>query len=213
MPGPFASLCGVKGGPNLVMWLSTVAFALLSVAAGTGVLYPVDVRILDLSQTRTSPTLDGLGDYFSVLGEVQYLGTAVIVLAAALAATGRRVVGVRLFAAFAATGLLELAMKFWLPTVPMSEETRRSFDATPLVEIAYSYSYPSGHMLRAVLLLGMVFVLWPIPPVRLAVLALLAGMAATRVYLGVHWASDVAGGALLGVTGVAWALNAGRKVA
>lgn len=193
------------------MWLSAAAFALLSAAAGTRILYPVDARILDIAQTRTSPTLDSFSDYFSVLGEVQYLGAAVLVLAAALAATGRQVIGLRLLAAFAATGLLELAMKFWLPTVPMPEETRRSFDATPLVEIAYPYPYPSGHMLRAVVLLGMVFVLWPSRPVRLAILTILAGMAATRVYVGVHWASDIVGGALFGIAGVAWALKAGRK--
>lgn len=193
------------------MWLSVAAFALLSAAAGARVLYPADDQVLVLSQILASPTLDSFSDYFSVLGEVQYLGAAILVLAAALAATGRQVLGLRLVVAFAATGLVELAMKFWLPTVPMPEETRRSFDTTPLVEIAYPYPYPSGHMLRAVVLLGMVFVLWPSRPIRLAVLALLAGMATTRVYLGVHWASDLVGGALLGVAGVAWTLKAGTK--
>lgn len=189
------------------MWISAAAFVLLSTAAGAGLIQPFDALILRLAQVRISLRLDSVAYYFSVLGEVQYLGTATLLLASGLALAGRRELGWRLLAAFVATGLMELAMKFWLPQVMVPEDTARSSDETPLVEIAHPYPYPSGHMLRTSLLLGTVFVLWPNRAVRATIVAILAGMAATRVYLGVHWISDVVGGVLLGIAGVAWVVR------
>ena len=46
-------------------------------------------------------------------------------------------------------------------------------------ELPYSFPYPSGHMLRSVILLRAVYLLWPNTFLRAAVLAILAGVAAT----------------------------------
>ena len=74
----------------------------------------------------------------------------------------------------------------------------------------HSWSFPSGHAVAgAVTAVGIVIVLLPPGPRRwrwefqAAVFAAL--MALSRTYLGVHWLSDVVGGALLGVTlAVGW---------
>ncbi|MFI1725148.1 phosphatase PAP2 family protein [Streptomyces sp. NPDC020489] len=82
------------------------------------------------------------------------------------------------------------------------------------VDSAHYAAYPSGHAMTAVVVCGLL--LWllhhhgagrPLFRTALAVSALsVAGVGLTRVWLGVHWASDVVGGWLLGALVVALAV-------
>ncbi|CAM5347000.1 hypothetical protein SAVIM338S_01152 [Streptomyces avidinii] len=82
----------------------------------------------------------------------------------------------------------------------------------PVVSADYS-AYPSGHAMTATVVCGLL--LWLVPrgaphwPARtaaaLAALSVL-GVGFTRIYLGVHWLSDVLAGWLLGVVLVALAV-------
>ena len=76
----------------------------------------------------------------------------------------------------------------------------------PLVD-AYGYSFPSGHaanMFAACLLLGLIYRRWLWP-----LLALASLVAFSRVYVGVHYPSDVLAGAVLGalLAGLAFRLT------
>ena len=182
------------------------AFAALSAAAGAGLLQDADARLLRLAQARPSTGLDALGSALSVPGRAELSAVALAALALWLRVRGRGGLGGRLLVALAATTVVEIVVKFVVPRAPIPGDVGRVPDPS-LFDFATPYPYPSGHMLRAVLLLGAVYAFWPNRPVRLIVVLTLAGAAWARVYLGTHWPSDVLGGALLGLVGLLWALR------
>ena len=182
------------------------AFAALSAAAGAGLLQEADARLLRLAQARASMGLDALGSALSVPGRAELSAVALAALALWLRVRGRGRLGVRLLVALVVTTVVELVVKFVVPQAPIPGDVGRVPDPS-LFDFATPYPYPSGHMLRAVLLLGAVYALWPNKPARVAVVLTLAGAAWARVYLGTHWTSDVLGGALLGLAGLLWAFE------
>ncbi len=190
-------------GPFLV---TLAAFAALSAAAGAGLLRDLDARLLRLVQARSSPELDALGSALSVPGRAEVSAAALAALALWLYARGRGRLGSGLLVALVVTTVVEIAVKFVVPQAPIPGDVGRVPDPS-LVDFETPYPYPSGHMLRAVLLLGAVYALWPNRPARVVVLLVLAGAAWARVYLGTHWPSDVLGGVLLGLAGLLWAFG------
>jgi undecaprenyl-diphosphatase len=193
----------VKGNNRLILLLSTAAFLVCTAAAGAGLFRPLDVLILDAAQRTDSGVLDAIGLVTSVVGGVEFVAVATVALAAGLLVVGRERLALRLVIAFLVTGLIELASKTMVPQPPVPEEAMRTSDPS-LLDVSMPYPYPSGHMLRSVLLLGAIYALWPNRPARIVLLIFLAASATSRIYLGTHWSSDVIGGALLGLGGLAW---------
>ena len=193
----------MKGDNRLILLLSTAAFLFCSAAAGAGLFQPLDVLILDLARRTDSGVLDALGLVTSVAGGVEFVALATLALATGLLLVGRGSLALRLVIAFLITGLIELAAKTVVPQPPVPKGAMRSPDPS-LLDVGTPYPYPSGHMLRSVLLLGAIYLLWPSRPARIALLVFLAASAVSRVYLGTHWPSDVVGGALLGIAGLTW---------
>jgi undecaprenyl-diphosphatase len=193
----------VKGDNRLILLLSTAAFLVCTAAAGSGLLRPLDVLILDAAQRTDSGVLDAIGLVTSVVGGVEFVAVATVALATGLLLVGRGPLALRLVVAFLITGLIEITAKTVVPQPPVPGDAMRAPDPA-LLDVSTPYPYPSGHMLRSVLLLGAIYLLWPNRPARIALLIFLAASAVSRVYLGTHWPSDVIGGVLLGIAGLAW---------
>ena len=162
-------------------------------------LVEVDVLIYDVLQMLRGPLADRLMRGTTALGDVE------VVLPVIVAA----------LAWFVANRYWRTAI-FWLVAVGVAEilvmaiglALRRS--RPPGASMAYSFSFPSGHAALSVVVYGFLAFLVSVGvsnPWRLvcgfSVAMLVAAIAFSRLYLGVHWMSDVLAGLGLGTAWVA----------
>ena len=201
------------------MWILGAAFVAFSGAVALGWLYKMDSKMLQwISQDHFfSAALDTILSFCSLLGTIQITGVILLVLLVVLTLRGQKVIAGRLLIAFVATGLLELILKLYVPNIPPPSPQEgghtysfETFEQTTVTDIisGNTYSYPSGHVLRGVILLGTLYCLSGNRLQRSGTVLVLLGIGMSRIYFETHWASDVIGGALLGAVALLWVLSA-----
>jgi len=165
-----------------------------------------DAAVLRLVAQIRRPWLNGVAMDLTALGSPIVVALFTVTLGAILLAKGDRRAATILVASSFASALLTSVTKSLLER-PRPEIVPRLVEVTGL-------SYPSGHSLAsaAVYLTAAFVVARHVPLVRERVAAvvfaavLVFTIGVSRVYLGVHYPSDVFGGILLGT---AWALVMG----
>jgi undecaprenyl-diphosphatase len=196
-------------------WIASAAFIAFSWVVAQGWLYKVDSTVLWTLHDHSLFLLDVALSIFSLLGSVEVAGVMLLVLLTTLFLHGRQALAGRLLVVFVSIQTLALVMKLYWPQIPIPEEGARQpfFEVFTISDLVTSnYPYPSGHMMRGVIVLGALYLLSKSRLQRAGVILALIGLAAARIYFGVHWASDVVGGALLGTAALLWAFDGKRDL-
>ncbi|EGV51323.1 bifunctional DedA family/phosphatase PAP2 family protein [Candidatus Endoriftia persephone] len=204
----FAEIAAALGDPDhpesrglailaSLLLLSTLLFLLLSGLITSGGLFDgPDLAIHSALQSLRTPWADSLMVYLTRLGDLPLILGFALAVAALLALQGNwRALGY--WGAALGFGLLmPMLLKYGL-RVPRPE---------PRIEGLSPWAFPSAHVLRSLTLYGFFAVMiartlyreWRWIPYSLVTLLVFA-VALSRLYLGVHWLSDIIGSLLLGL--------------
>ena len=197
----------------LALLILSCGFVVYSQVVALGEFRTLDEVVLRAFQRVWTPYLLPLSQAIAVLGGIEVTTALAAGLAVFLWRSGFRNEALALLA-FPLVLVVEIAYRRLVshPGPPFAHADGPSL--TQLVGRVAVNSYPSGHVLRAVVVYGLIaFVAHRLsPPGRLRRLAIpaaavmIAAMAFNRLYLGVHWESDVVGGLLLGGLALAAAI-------
>ena len=178
------------------LWLVLLAvFSVLALLAGFFDRLPGDEQLTDAFQSVNVPVLGGALDFSNLVGATWVYPPLTLGIAAALAFAGARWEAVLVLATLIPRMLNGMVKG-------LVERPRPSPELVEVSHEAGGYGFPSGHTLGTAVLFGLLFFLIPAAvhwrPLRWTLQAvcvlfvLTAGPA--RVYIGVHWPSDVIGG-------------------
>ena len=185
-----------------------VAFVALTIAVTAGVFATLDLQVAQTMHSIWQEPLHVLFQAIAELGGLELTTFLTIVLALYLLRGGFRSDALVAVAFIAAEGL-EILYKYNLhhPGPPFALAHADGPSLTNLLgHPGLGNSFPSGHMVRAVVVYGLLaFVVRRLAPSRLArllalpvAILIVVALAFDRLYLDVHWESDVIGGVLLG---------------
>jgi undecaprenyl-diphosphatase len=204
---------------------SVLMFVCVTVLTKMGAFASVDPLLTAVRLHLQVGLIDGLSLLLGVAGSVEVTSLLVVVLAARIWRTNQRL-AIAIVVAFVAGNLVEAGLKATLvhPNPPILRPLGASalpagrilqflagVSASILPSAIRQNSYPSGHMLRC-LMLGLVIVIQrPTSLVRGVVLAFWVLLATGLMLGGAHWPSDVLGGTLLGWACAAAAFSVDRR--
>ena len=183
-----------------------LAFVVLAALVGAHAGGGLDGRVIAWVRAHELRPLDAVAVAFDFLGRWWLAVAGVVAIAGALWLAGRKAQARYLALTMALSLSLNLLLKILFRRVPPGGGT---------VVKASTYAFPSGHTMTATALAtALALIAWPTRwrwPVLLAGAAFAGAMGLSRVYLAVHWPSDVAAGWALGIV-VAFAVRAAVHV-
>jgi membrane-associated phospholipid phosphatase len=197
-----------------VLLCAILAGELLGLAEGQDGSTAADSSITSWMVANRAPGWTTLAHALSTLGSQAVLIPVTGVVALALLARRRFVLAGLLIAAWGGAILLYDLTKYFV------DRSRPPSDIW-LTDVGTTTSFPSGHAtqslatLLALALVGAARLSRPLWAARVLALVLAAGVGWSRVYLGVHWTSDVLAGWLIAaawLTTVIWLARAARRI-
>ena len=186
-----------------------ILFAWLAEEVFEGDLQPLDLRVRTMVHAYSNPQLTRIMQALTFLGSTGFLSVLFTILIIVFLARGLKRPAIWLAVAVGGSVVLDISLKLAFHRarpVPF-------FGPAPL-----TYSYPSGHALSSLCFYGVLAGLFCAQiqsrAARLlawfVTVALVAGIGLSRIYLGVHYPTDVAAGYLAGAIWVSTLLFAAR---
>jgi undecaprenyl-diphosphatase len=162
-----------------------------------------DTSVHDWTITERSPSATRFFTTMTMIGGPAGVAAILVIVAIVLAVRRRWRWLIYLVVTAGGGGLLNLELKRYF--------ARARPDVAEMLRRANGYSFPSGHAMGSAVAFGALAYLsfraiksWPAKTAMIAFLyTIIAAVALSRVYLGVHWISDVLGGVTAGTVWVA----------
>lgn len=157
-----------------------------------------DTYILNWIYTFRTPYLNEIMKVVTSLGNVEYVAIFILVLSSILLFIKKR----KYILYILASSIISEGFVFLMKI--LTQRPRPEIHDALIVE--NSFSFPSGHAMVAIAVYGLVFFFlleiskeaWKKILVGIAGLLLVLGIGFSRIYLGVHWPTDVLASYLLG---------------
>ena len=197
----------------------SVAFIALTIAVSGGAFTTLDQQVAQAMHDAWQPSLHGVFEVIAELGSLELTTALMLGLSVYLWRSGFGSDAL-VFLVFIAAQVFELYYKLNLPHLQPPRSIAQ-LDG-PSISMLFGSttgignSFPSGHVLRAVIAYGLIaFVIhrlsltpWLRQAAVIGAIAIIALVSFDRLYLDVHWESDVIGGLVLGaialLAGTVW---------